>query len=162
MTAEAAAAVHRALESRAGTVATAESLTGGLIGAALTDIAGASAIYRGGVIAYATDLKNGLLGVPRDVLDRNGAVHPEVARAMARGARERLVATFGLAVTGVAGPEPQDGRPVGTVFAAVAAPAQVVEVAEFRFQGDRGYIRRCTVDEALRLLGKVVVKNTFG
>lgn len=140
MTVDAASAAHRALKARAGTVATAESLTGGLIGAALTEVAGASATYQGGVIAYSTALKAELLGVPRALLDEHGAVHPDVAAAMARGVRERLVATFGLAVTGVAGPEPQDGKRVGTVFVAVAGPDEEIGIEEFRFDGQRARV----------------------
>ncbi|RNL86191.1 CinA family protein [Halostreptopolyspora alba] len=160
MNVEAAEAAHRALRARAGTVATAESLTGGLIGATLTEVAGASATYRGGVVAYATPLKEGLLGVPSSLLREHGAVHPDVACAMARGVRERVVATFGLAVTGVAGPEPQDGQPVGTVFVAIAGPGEGGAVEEFHFDGERALVRRRTVEEALRLLGKVVARNT--
>ena len=92
-----------------------------MLAAALTAIPGASAAFRGGVVAYATDLKAALLGVPAALLDRHGAVHPEVARAMADGVRSRLGATVGAATTGVAGPDPQDGQPVGTVYIAVSA-----------------------------------------
>jgi PncC family amidohydrolase len=102
-------------------VAVAESLTGGLLGAALTEMPGSSGTFAGGVIAYATELKQRLLGVPADLLAAYGAVHPDVARAMAEGACRVLGSPYGLAVTGVAGPDPQDGRPVGTVYAAVAA-----------------------------------------
>src|SRR5205814_2786571 len=101
------------LVARRQTVAVAESLTGGLVCAALTDIPGASAVVRGGVVAYATDLKAELLGVPRRLLDRFGAVHPDVAIAMAQGVRLRLGAAFSAATTGVAGPGPQGGQPGG-------------------------------------------------
>ena len=111
------------LTARGDTIAVAESLTGGLLAAALTAIPGASAAVRGGVVAYATGLKAALLGVPAGLLERHGAVHPDVARAMADGVRDRLGATVGAATTGVAGPEPQDGRPVGTVYIAVSARA---------------------------------------
>ncbi|MFC3995427.1 CinA family protein [Nocardiopsis sediminis] len=155
-----AAQAHRALSALGATVATAESLTGGLIGAALTSVAGASATYRGGVVAYATDLKSALLGVPAGLLAAHGAVHPDVARAMAAGARERLGATFGLAVTGVAGPEPQDGREVGTVFCAVAGPGSAVRVDELRLNGARAAIRDQTVEQALRFLIAEVARTT--
>ena len=102
------------------TLAVAESLTGGLLAASLTDVPGASAVFRGGVCAYATDLKSALLDVPQDVVGAAGVVSGEVARAMARGARGRLAATYALGTTGVAGPDEQEGRPVGTVFVAVA------------------------------------------
>lgn len=111
-----AVTVVLALEGR--TLATAESLTGGLIGAAITAIPGASAVYRGGVITYASDVKVSLVDVPASVITHNGAVHGDVALAMAIGVANRLDCDFGLAVTGVAGPDWQDGKPPGTVFIA--------------------------------------------
>lgn len=146
-----AATVHRLLAGRAATVATAESLTGGLLGAALTSTPGASTTYRGGVIAYATDLKTELVEVSDEVLARAGAVDPGVAAAMAQGVRRTCHATYGVATTGVAGPDPQDGHPVGLVFVAVAGPA-ASEVVEARFVGNRGEIRAQAVGAALRLL----------
>lgn len=100
------------------TVATAESLTGGAIGATITSIPGSSNYYRGGIISYASDLKTELLGVPLELLAEGGAVQAEVALAMATGAANNLNAEFGLAVTGVAGPAWQDGQAPGTVFVA--------------------------------------------
>ncbi len=120
----AAGAAIAALTARGQTIAVAESLTGGLVAAALTAVPGASAVVRGGVVAYATDLKAELLGVPADLLERYGAVHPEVAAAMAAGVRDRLRAGYGLATTGVAGPDPAEGKPVGTVYIAVAGLAR--------------------------------------
>ena len=102
------------------TVAVAESLTGGGVAALLTGVPGASGAFRGGIVAYATDLKADLLGVDRDLLRRRGAVDPEVALEMARGVRDRLGADLGLATTGVAGPAAQDGQPPGTVHVCVA------------------------------------------
>lgn len=99
-------------------VATAESLTGGLLGSTITSIPGASKIYRGGVIAYASDLKTELLGVSDTLLSQGGAVQAQVALDMATGVAQRLDAEFGLAVTGVAGPDSQDGQLPGTVFVA--------------------------------------------
>lgn len=133
------------------TVAVAESLTGGLVAAALTTIPGASLAVRGGVVAYATDLKAALLSVPQRMLDEHGAVYPGVASAMAVGVRQRLGATFGLATTGVAGPDPQDGQPVGTVHIAVSADDDTV-VRTLALDGDRDRIRRLTVDRSLALL----------
>lgn len=138
------------------TVAVAESLTGGLIGAALTAPAGASAAFRGGVIAYATDLKAALLGVPADLLAREGAVHPDVAAAMARGVRELTKADYGLAVTGVAGPDPQDGKPVGTVHIALAGPGNLIRHGDIVLDGGRDQIRRETCRAALSLLRGVL------
>jgi nicotinamide-nucleotide amidase len=119
-TAELAAELVAELTRRGRTLAVAESLTGGLVGAAVTGVAGASRVLRGDVVAYATDLKHQLLGVDAALLDRVGAVHPDVARAMARGARERLGADLAVATTGVAGPDPQDGHPPGTVWIGLA------------------------------------------
>jgi nicotinamide-nucleotide amidase len=155
--------VHRLLAERGATVAVAESLTGGLLGAALTAMPGSSATFAGGVIAYATTLKHALLGVPEDLLAAHGAVHPDVAAAMARGVRERLGATYGLAVTGVAGPEPQDGHPVGTVHVAVADSGGAVTT---RSPGlpvppdgarARAVVREMTVVHALDLLRRVML-----
>ncbi|MFG1702332.1 CinA family protein [Nonomuraea sp. M3C6] len=147
------------LVSRAATVAVAESLTGGLIGAAITSVSGSSKAFRGGVISYATDLKRELLGVPEELLRREGAVHPEVAAAMAAGVARLCGATYGLAVTGVAGPEPQDGRPVGTVHAAVSGPGGQIWARELRLRGSRERIRVKTVDEAVDLLSGVLKAN---
>ena len=133
------------------TVAAAESLTGGLVAAGLTTVPGASYAVRGGVIAYATELKAVLLGVPQAMLDAHGAVYPGVAAAMADGVRQRLGATFGVATTGVAGPDPQDGQPVGTVHIAVSADNDTV-VRTLALDGDRERIRRLTVERSLALL----------
>src|SRR6476646_10184208 len=108
------------------TVASAESLTGGLVCAALTDVPGASAVVRGSVVAYATELKAQVLGVDPELLASGGAVQAEVARQMATGVCRVLGADIGVATTGVAGPDPQDGHPVGTVFVAVAADGRVL------------------------------------
>src|SRR5689334_4106375 len=131
-----AAAAIRALRTAGRTVATAESLTGGLVCAALTDVPGASAVVRGAVVAYATELKAQVLGVDPDLLATGGAVQAEVARQMATGVCRVLGAEIGIATTGVAGPEPQDGHPVGTVFVAVAGGGRTV-VRELALAGDR-------------------------
>jgi PncC family amidohydrolase len=147
------------LTGRGQTVAVAESLTGGLLAAALVEIPGASAVFRGGIVAYATDLKATLLGVPAALLDRYGAVHPDVAAAMAQNVRDRLGATFGVATTGVAGPDPQDGQPVGTVHIAVSWDLGVTRRA-CAFTGDRDSIRRQSVLAALLLLQGVLDGST--
>ncbi|SNS10428.1 competence/damage-inducible protein cinA [Actinomadura meyerae] len=155
--------VHRLLAERGATVAAAESLTGGLLGAELTEMPGSSATFAGGMVTYATEAKHRLLGVPAELLAAHGAVHPDVAAAMAAGVRDALGATYGLAVTGVAGPEPQDGRPVGTVYAAVAGPGDSRTVAGPRLpvpgpgRETRGVIRRMTVVHALELLRRVLL-----
>lgn len=145
------AQAHAALRASGSTVATAESLTGGLIAAALTSAAGSSATFRGGLVVYATDLKASLAGVDTDLLAERGAVDPDVAAGLAEGARDRLGASFGLGITGVAGPSPQDGKAVGTVFLALAGPGRTV-VRELRLDGDRAAIREASVQAALTLL----------
>lgn len=135
---------------RGWTVAVAESLTGGAVCSALVGVPGASAVLRGGVVAYATELKATLLGVDPALLAERGAVDPDVARAMARGVRERLGADLGLATTGVAGPEGQDGFPPGTVHVAVAT-ATGGRVRSLRLSGDRAHVRVGAVDAVLRL-----------
>lgn len=147
------AALHAHLRARGATVAVAESLTGGLLTGALTEPAGASTVLRGGLVVYATDLKATLAGVDEGLLSARGAVDPEVAEQLASGVRDRLGATFGLAVTGVAGPDQQDGRPVGTVYGAVAGPDGTV-VQEFRLAGDRSRIRAAAVTACLDLLAR--------
>jgi nicotinamide-nucleotide amidase len=146
----AAAAVHRLVE-RSETVATAESLTGGLVASTVVEIPGVSSVYRGGVVVYATDLKNLLAGVPADLLAERGPVDPDVALALAEGVRQRCVADWGIATTGVAGPEPQDGKPVGLVYVAVAGPAGST-VRELKLAGNRAAIRSESVTSVLRLL----------
>ena len=145
-------------------VATAESLTGGQLGSTITSIPGASKIYRGGVIAYATDLKTDLLGVSQSLLAEGGAVQAQVALEMATGAAQRLDAEFGLAVTGVAGPDSQDGHLPGTVFVACiqrdeqgsvidSVVEQLQLFPEFTDpQEARAQIREETVAAALELL----------
>jgi len=133
------------------TVAVAESLTAGLVGAALTEVAGSSAVFRGGVQVYATDLKATLAGVPQGVLDEHGAVSAPTAEALAAGVRERLGATYGLALTGVAGPDEQEGHPPGTVFVAVAGPAGTTSRA-VRLPGGRARVRLLAVTAGLDLL----------
>lgn len=145
-----AAALVRHLTAAGETVACAESLTGGLVAAALTDVPGASVVVRGAVVAYAADLKVTLVGVPAELIERVGTVHPEVATALADGVRARLGATWGLATTGVAGPGPAEGRAAGTVFVAVAGPSGTV-ARELRLKGTRAQVRRDTVGGVLEL-----------
>jgi nicotinamide-nucleotide amidase len=133
------------------TVGTAESLTGGLIAATLTSVPRASAVFLGGIVAYAAEVKAALLGVPALLLDRVGTVHPDVAAAMARGARDRLGVDVAIAVTGVAGPEPVGGLAVGTVHVALGSGVGVRHLP-LNLAGSRGQIRHDTVTHALRLL----------
>ncbi len=148
------AALVAELARRGLRLAVAESLTGGLLAAELIRIPGASAVVNGGIVAYATPLKHRLLGVDAELLAAEGAVHPEVARQMARGARAALAvggrdAELGVATTGVAGPEPQDGRPPGTVYVGVSGP-DGERAVELQLSGDRAAIRAETVRRAVR------------
>ena len=143
------------LIARGWTVAVAESLTGGLVVAALVSVPGASATVRGGVVAYATALKHSLLGVDAALLAAEGPVHPEVARQMAEGVRaaaavEGLAADVGIATTGVAGPTPQDATPVGTVYIAVATPSET-RVEALTLAGTRAQIRSEATRSALQI-----------
>jgi nicotinamide-nucleotide amidase len=146
------------LKDRRVTLATAESLTGGMVGAALTDVPGVSAVYRGGVVVYATDLKATLAGVPDDLLAAVGPVHPDTAAALASGVRERLGADYGLATTGVAGPDPQAGIEAGTVYVAAAGPT-AVQVRKLRLTGDRTAVRRGSVQAVLELGATLVAEE---
>jgi nicotinamide-nucleotide amidase len=143
-----AAAVLDRLRERGWTIAAAESLTGGLVVSALVDVPGASASLRGGVVAYATDVKRDVLGVDAALLAREGAVDPVVATRMAEGVRRLLGADVGVATTGVAGPEPQDGKPVGTVCIAVSTPVAGSSGTRM-LTGDRAAIRAAAVRAAL-------------
>ncbi|MFC9593954.1 CinA family protein [Streptomyces sp. NPDC056944] len=158
-----AARVLALLAERDQTLAAAESLTGGLVAAELTGVPGASASFLGSVTAYATALKRELLGVDGSLLAERGAVDPEVALQMAAGVRDRLGADWGISTTGVAGPTPQDGQPVGTVYVAVAGPAatsaRAGKVVSLRLNGDRTEIRRESVRSVLELLHEELSGN---
>lgn len=132
-------------------VAVAESLTAGLVAARLADVPGASAVLRGGVVAYATDVKASVLGVPEDLLARTGPVDADVARAMADGVRALLGADVGVATTGVAGPGPADGHAAGTAHVAVTGAAGE-HAEELHLPGDRAAVRAGVAGAALRLL----------
>jgi PncC family amidohydrolase len=145
----------RALTEAGLTIAVAESCTGGLFGAVLTAVAGSSAYVRGGVIAYADEVKAEHLGVGRHLLATHGAVSPEVAAAMASGVRVRYEATLGVGITGVAGPDASEHKPPGLVFIAVADP---VGVRVIRLDDDHGreLNRAHAVQAALRMCAEVV------
>lgn len=141
-----------ALLARKQTLATAESCTGGLVGAALTGRPGSSAWYLGGVVAYANELKIRLLGVPPDILAAHGAVSLETARAMAAGARAATGADFAVSITGIAGPAggtPE--KPVGLVYVGVAAPHGTASF-KHHFSGSRADIRQAATEATLRHL----------
>lgn len=141
--------ILRLLAERGWTLGTAESATGGLVAARITSTPGASRVFRGSIVAYATDLKESRLGVSAAMIDEHGVVSEEVGLAMAQGARDALTVDVALAVTGSAGPDPQD-RPVGTVVVAVATPDRTM-VRTLHMPGDRERIRTFATTAALHL-----------
>lgn len=173
--------IIRLLRASSSTLGVAESLTGGLLMATLVSVPGASAAFRGGVVSYATPLKQRLLGVDEGLIQREGVIHGDVARQMAEGARHATAvppgegegeeetgleaATWGIGTTGVAGPDMQDGKPVGTVYIGVAGPfggdgsISSKAFGPFSFPGARERVREATVAEALARLREVLVER---
>jgi nicotinamide-nucleotide amidase len=142
--------------TRGATIATAESCTGGMLGAALTDLPGSSDIYAGGFITYSNGLKRDLLSVPEDLLARFGAVSEPVAAAMAAGARARTGASHAVAITGIAGPGGSETKPEGRVCFALATPDGIAtETVEFGALG-RDRVRRAARDHALELIARAL------
>ena len=134
------------------TVSTAESCTGGMIGSALTAIPGSSSVYKGGVVSYTNEVKQKLLGVESNILEKYGAVSSQVATAMAVGVRNSLNTDVAIAVTGLAGPGGDDfGNPIGTVYIGYADANKSFSV-ECNFKGDREAVRLQSVRAALQLL----------
>lgn len=145
-----AAQVIAALQGK--TLATAESCTGGGIGAVLTSVPGSSAVYKGGIVSYTNEIKQKLLGVPSDLLTNQGAVSCEVAQAMAKGARSEFDSDIAVSVTGLAGPSGDDyGNPVGTVFIGYCDENTCLS-REFHFDGDRNAVRKQSISAALTLI----------
>jgi nicotinamide-nucleotide amidase len=153
-----AGALLELLERRGASLATAESLTGGQLAARITAVPGASRVYVGGVVAYATEVKHALLAVPEQVVAEHGVVSAQCARAMATGARTRFGATYSIATTGVAGPDRQEGHPAGTVYLGIAGPDGVTAVA-LELAGSRSAIQERTCDEALSALGVMLQRE---
>jgi nicotinamide-nucleotide amidase len=145
-------ATVRVLKERGQTVATAESCTGGLVAQRLTDVPGSSAVFAGGIVAYSNEAKSDLAAVPSELIARVGAVSPEVAQALAEGARQRFGTTYGIGVTGIAGPEGGTAeKPVGLVYLAVAYPGGC-EVDQANYIGSRSVIRHRSSQTALNML----------
>ncbi|MEV0027694.1 CinA family protein [Nocardia sp. NPDC050793] len=145
----------RALVAARQTVATAESLTAGLVAATIAGVPGASAVLRGGLVVYATDLKTSLAGVSADLLAAEGPVAASTAEQLAVGARTRCAADWGIGLTGVAGPDNQDGHAVGTVFLGLSSPWHT-EVMRLQLSGDRWTIRLTATENAVRELLRCV------
>jgi nicotinamide-nucleotide amidase len=157
---EVAAELVAELQKRHLTLVVAESLTGGLLAAAVVAVPGASTVFNGGVVAYNTALKRSILGVDAALLEQHGPVHPDVAVQMALGARRALAvdgvdADAAMATTGVAGPGPQDGHPAGTAYVAVAVGTDV-RTLRLSLEGDREAIRSAVVSESLVLLHELL------
>jgi nicotinamide-nucleotide amidase len=155
---DAAHALVALLTARSQTVATAESLTAGLLAATLAGVPGASVVLRGGLITYTVETKIALAGVPRALLDEVGPVAAPTAGALAEGARDRCAATWGVGLTGVAGPEPHGGHPVGTVYLGLAGPGST-EVVELALDGSRWDIRLAAVHQAIGRLNGLVERS---
>ncbi|KAK2767526.1 hypothetical protein FQN54_003683 [Arachnomyces sp. PD_36] len=156
--------VVQLLKQAGQTLAVAESLTGGGVMATLTAVEGCSAVFRGGVVSYATPLKQHLLNVDGDLISEHGVIHPEVAAQMATGARtvttqqDMTPTSWGIGTTGVAGPDPQDEKPVGMVFIGVASADGSKGFGPFHFPGSRERVREATIIEALSLLRQELLK----
>lgn len=158
-----ASQIVEAMTARGLKLALAESLTGGALASAVVDVPGASAMFLGSIVAYHTSLKSSLLGVDASLLASSGAVDAQVAAQMAAGARSAMAKAaaieldrvFGLACTGVAGPDPQDGKPVGTVFLAADAPSGTT-ARELHLSGSRAEIRAGVVQAALQMLSEAL------
>ena len=149
--------VLRTLEDRKETVAVAESLTGGELGARFSSVEGASAAFVGGIISYATEVKETCLGVRHETLEKNGPVSEPTAREMAEGVRKQLASTYGISLTGNAGPtSDKDQKPVGLVYIAAAGPKGTV-CEEYKFHGTREDIRRRCTQAALVMLRRILM-----
>ena len=140
-------------------------MTAGGVMAALTSVAGASAVFRGGVVSYATPLKQLLLNVDAELIAQHGVIHGEVAEQMATGARtittfDSNLTTWGISTTGVAGPDPQDGKPVGMVFIGISSSDGSKGLGPFHFPGARDQVREATVIEALAQLREALVTRS--
>jgi nicotinamide-nucleotide amidase len=142
------------------TAATAESLTAGMMAAVLADTPGASAMLQGGVVSYANSVKTGVLGVPGELLAAVGSVDGQVAAAMADGARRVCGADIGVSTTGVAGPDPHDGKAVGTVFIGVATAAGSTSYP-YSFEGTRAEIRALACSAALERLLEALSSESY-
>lgn len=142
------------LRERGENLSTAESITGGGLGAAITSVAGASDIYRGGVVAYSNDVKIAELGVGAAVIDSYGVVSKEVVVAMAEGARKKFATTWAIATTGVAGPGSHGGVPAGTVWVAIAGPT--ADTFQLQLSGERLSVQNATITSAIEHFARIL------
>src|SRR5262249_2500861 len=152
--------VVRLLKQRKQTLATAESCTGGLIAAKITNVSGASDVFLAGYVAYANSAKTDVLSVDSKLIDKHGAVSEAVVRAMAKGARTRAASTYGLATTGIAGPTGgSEEKPVGTVYIALASENSETVARKFVFPTDRETFKQLAAQTALDLLRRKILKE---
>ena len=142
------------LESRGQTLSTAESITGGGLGAVITSIAGATKIYRGGVIAYSNGAKEDILGVAPSLINTHGVVSEEVAIAMAQGAAQKFSSTWAIATTGVAGPGPSEGVAQGSVWVSISGP--IVQSTFLELDGDRHSVQNATIASAISAFARIL------
>jgi len=149
-------AIGELMREKGLTLATMESCTGGLLANTVTDVPGSSAYFKGGLVSYATEMKIEW-GVGADIIDEHGAVSPETAQAMARVARERLAADIGVGITGVAGPDPQEEKPPGTVHVAVDGGMLQPQVLSYQFAQSREAVKRRAVTTALTLIRRTLL-----
>lgn len=156
-----AASLHAELLRRSATIGTAESVTGGALASLMSTTPGASETYRGGVVAYATDVKRDVLGTSEETVERYGAVSAECAAEMASGVRSVVGADYGVSTTGVAGPALQEGKPVGLVYIGIAGP-DGVSTQELHLVGDRDQVRAAACVEALAAAMSAVVGSGVG
>ena len=150
--------IHLFLRAGGSTIATAESLTGGRLAVAFSDTPGASETFLGGVVTYATELKASVLDVDERIIDEQGVVSVECAKAMASGVRALAGATFGVSTTGVAGPTDQEGKEPGTVFVGIAGPG-LLEVLELDLDGGREEIQEGAVRKALEAFEDILKRE---
>jgi PncC family amidohydrolase len=148
-------AIVRTMKRRGLTLATAESITGGGVAAAITDVAGSSAIFLGSIVTYSDASKTKFLGIPRRILTRSTAVSEEVARDMAESVRKQFGSDFAISTTGVAGPGKAYGQRAGTVWVAIASQRETVTI-ELALRGDRDSIRKATIESALACLSRIL------
>ena len=153
------AQLHAELVQRELTIACAESMTGGAVADALSAAPGASATFLGGVVSYATEVKEEILGVAKETVDRHGVVSAECAEEMATGVRRLMGSDWAVSTTGVAGPDTQEGKPVGLVYVGVAGPSGVT-AHELHLDGERAEIRAAATEAAVRRVLEAVVAGT--
>lgn len=153
------AQLHAELVQRELTIACAESMTGGAVADALSAAPGASATFLGGVVSYATEVKEEILGVAKETVDRHGVVSAECAEEMATGVRRLMGSDWAVSTTGVAGPDTQEGKPVGLVYVGVAGPSGVT-AHELHLDGERAEIRAAATEAAVRRVLEAVVAGS--